>query len=66
MDYNEILAEAFEDEMKKIASSKLAGLTPEQIKSLGLLGIGAAGFQVLRQANDDRKTGRAVRVQQGY
>ena len=60
--YQEKLAAAFEDELRKIAQQKLA----ISHKTLGLLGAGAIGAEILRRANDDRRMGRAMRMQQGF
>ena len=64
--YAQTMAEAFEDELKKIAEAKIAGLTPSQMKTLGLVGAGALGFETIRRANQDRRMGRVMRMQQGY
>lgn len=58
---SDIMAAAFEDELKKIAQSK-----GRLAKTLIPAVAGAAGFEALRRANHDRRTGRAIRLQQGY
>jgi hypothetical protein len=62
--YEEIFASAFEDEIVKIGQAKVAALTPFQ-KTLGTMVAGGVGYEVLRRANQDRKMGRVMRVQQG-
>ncbi len=57
--YNDAIITAFEDELTKIA-----GITPLQ-KTLGLMAAGGITFETLRRANQDRRMGRAMRVQQG-
>ena len=66
--YEEAMAAAFEDEMQKIAESKVSAMTPQTMKALGLVGAGALGYETIRKANQDRKIGRTVRLQQqqGY
>lgn len=61
--YDEIVAAAFEDELVKIASEKIA-ISPEALKTLGILGAGAVTFEALRRANEDRRMGRMMRMQQ--
>jgi hypothetical protein len=57
----DIMAEAFENELVKIAQAKQASA-----KSLVLPAVAGAGiYELLRRANHDRKLGRAVRKQQG-
>lgn len=63
--YQQTIADAFADELQKIAQQKLAKLSPEAWKALGLAGAGALGYEALRRANSDRRMGRAMRVQQG-
>lgn len=60
MDRAQIMANAFEDELKKIASAK----TKQAGKILPALVAGAAGWEILRRMNQDRKMGRAMRAQQ--
>jgi len=62
--YEEVLASAFEDELTKIAKDKLSGLTGFQ-KALGLMAGGAVTYEALRRGNQDRRMGRAMRLQQG-
>jgi len=62
--FEDTLASAFEDELVKIAHIKLSGLTQAQ-KALGLMAAGGITYEVLRRANQDRRMGRAMRVQQG-
>lgn len=57
--YNDAIITAFEDELIKIA-----GVTPLQ-KTLGLMAAGGITFETLRRANQDRRMGRAMRIQQG-
>lgn len=64
--YAEILANAFEDEMKKIAQSKLA-MKASTMKTIGLMGAGAVGAETIHRAETDRRMGKMVRKQQqGY
>lgn len=62
--YQEKMAAAFADELSKIAQEKHA-LSNEAMKTIGLVGAGALGAEVLRRAERDRRMGRAMRVQQG-
>jgi hypothetical protein len=65
----EIMAAAFQDELQKIAASKagIAGLAEGAVgKALLPAAVGIAGYETLRRANQDRKMGRAMRVQQQY
>lgn len=65
--YQEVMAGAFADELQKIARQKIA-MSPETAKALGLVGAGAVGWGALTRANNDRRLGRQVRLQQqqGY
>lgn len=58
------MASAFQDELTKIAEAKLAagGKIP---KAVPLMAAGAVGWEAVRRANQDRKIGRQVRLQQG-
>ena len=62
--YEDVLASAFEDELTKIAKDKLSSLTPMQ-KAIGLMAAGGVTYEALRRANQDRRMGRAMRMQQG-
>lgn len=62
--FEETLAIAFEDELVKIAQTKLSGLTQAQ-KVIGLMAAGGVTYEALRRANQDRRMGRAMRAQQG-
>lgn len=62
--YEDVLASAFEDELTKIAQAKLAELKPWH-KVVGLMLAGGAAHESLRRANEDRRMGRAMRIQQG-
>lgn len=64
--YQEIIATAFQDELVKIKSAEAAGgkLSPTTLKTIGLLGAGAMGYHTVTQANQDRKIGRTMRLQQ--
>lgn len=62
--YESSFVTAFEDELVKIGQAKLAALTPFH-KALGLMAAGGIGYEALRRANEDRRMGRAMRVQQG-
>lgn len=69
----DIMAAAFQDELEKIASvsqQKLADLASAAKSRIGRLAIpalaGAALYEGARRANQDRKMGRAMRVQQSY
>lgn len=59
----DIMAQAFEDELRKIAAAKQA--MPNIPKFVVPAAAGAVGFETLRRANQDRRLGRQVRVQQG-
>jgi phosphoglycerate dehydrogenase-like enzyme len=63
--YAQAMAAAFEDELVKIAQEKVA-LSPEAMKTIGLVGAGAVGAEMLRRAERDRRMGRAMRMQQTY
>ena len=65
-DYAQIMAAAFEDEMQKIAEEKVAAINPKTMKTLGTAGAAVLGWEALRRANQDRRMGRAMRIQQGY
>lgn len=57
----DIMAEAFQDELVKIAQAKgKAGLA----RKAAPIAAGIAGYEVLRRAERDRRMGRAVRLQQ--
>ena len=60
--YAEQLAAAFEDELKKIAKSKQAGVAGVAAPMVA----GAALWEWARRANQDRKNGRLMRQQQGF
>lgn len=56
------MSASFADELQKIAAvqtRKLGGLA----KPLITAGAGIASWEALRRANDDRKTGRMMRIQ---
>lgn len=57
----EMMADAFQDELQKIAKQKKAAAIG---KALPLMAAGAAGWETMRRANEDRKLGRQVRKQQ--
>lgn len=62
----EIIAKAFQEELMKIADAK-KNLSATTVKTLGLVGAGALGYRTVSQANQDRKLGRSMRMQQqGY
>jgi hypothetical protein len=61
--YAEAIAAGFEDELKKIASSKMLS---GKAGVLAPAAAGIAGYELLRRANQDRKIGRQVRMQQQY
>lgn len=63
--YHLAIVDAFEDELQKIAAAKLK---KDHMKTLGVAAAGAVGYEGLRRANQDRKMGRMVRIQQnqGY
>lgn len=64
--YQEVMAGAFADELQKIARQKVA-MSAGTAKALGLVGVGAVGWGALTRANDDRRLGRQMRLQQqGY
>lgn len=63
--YEDVLTAAFEDELTKIGQAKVASLTPFQ-KAIGLMAAGGIGYETLRRANEDRRMGRTMRIQQGF
>lgn len=64
--YLETLAAAFQDELMKIKEAEASSgkLSPTTLKTVGLLGAGALGYHTMTQANQDRKLGRTMRLQQ--
>ncbi len=64
--YQEIMAAAFQDELMKIknAEARAGKLSPTTLKTVGLIGAGALGYRTASQANQDRRMGRAMRLQQ--
>jgi hypothetical protein len=50
----------------KIKSAEASGgkLSPATLKTIGLIGTGALGYKAVSQANDDRRLGRTMRIQQ--
>lgn len=65
--FEDALIEAFQNELVKIAQEKQAALKLKPShKTLGVAAAGAAGYETLRRANQDRKNGRMMRIQQGY
>lgn len=62
--FQEALVRAFEDELEKIAQIKSA-VSKDTMKTVGLVGAGAVGMETMRRANNDRKMGRIMRIQQG-
>lgn len=62
--YQEIIASAFQDELMKIAEVRGGKLSPTTLKTLGLVGAGAMGYRTMSQANQDRRLGRTMRLQQ--
>jgi hypothetical protein len=64
--YQETIAAAFQDELMKIKSAEATGgkLSPTTLKTIGLIGAGAMGYKTVSQANDDRRMGRTMRLQQ--
>ena len=64
--YQEAIAAAFQDELMKIAEAKAGKLSPTTLKTIGLIGAGALGYKTVSQANQDRRMGRTMRLQQGY
>lgn len=64
--YQETIAAAFQDELMKIAEAKAGKLSPTTLKTIGLIGAGAVGYKTVSQANQDRRMGRTMRLQQGY
>lgn len=64
--YQEVMAGAFVDELQKIARQKVA-MSHTTAKTLGLVGAGAVGWEAVTRANNDRRLGRQMRLQQqGY
>lgn len=62
--YAQAMAEAFEDELRKIANVKANNGVMPSNKTLALVGAGAVGYEALRRAERDRRMGRAMRIQQ--
>lgn len=62
--YKETIAAAFQDELMKIAEAGGGKLSPTTLKTLGLVGAGAMGYRTASQANQDRRLGRTMRLQQ--
>jgi hypothetical protein len=44
-------------------TEKLSEISPNTLKSIGLLAGGALGYHALRKTNEDRKLGRQLRLQ---
>ena len=67
-DYADRMAASFENELVKIAAAKQAALAGAAKGALPTLLAGAAGWEMLRRANEDRRTGKMIRIQQnqGY
>jgi hypothetical protein len=63
--YEDTLSAAFEDELIKIAKAKMAEMSSLH-KALGLMAAGGIGYEALRRANQDRRMGRAMRMQQQF
>ena len=64
----DIMASSFQDELQKIAQVKYAGAVPDKKtvgKALPMVGA-VVGWEALRRANQDRKTGRMMRQQQSF
>lgn len=62
--YAEVMAAAFEDELRKIAEAKVPNtIKAPSAKTLGLIGAGAIGYEALRRAERDRRMGRMMRIQ---
>jgi hypothetical protein len=47
----------------EIEAEKTSEMGNSALKALGLVGLGAAGAHYLRKANDDRRLGRQIRLQ---
>ena len=62
--YLETIAAAFQDELMKMAEASGGKLSPTTLKTLGLIGAGAVGYKTVSQANQDRRLGRGMRLQQ--
>jgi hypothetical protein len=62
--YQQAIADAFQDELQKIAEVRSGKLSATTVKTLGLVGAGALGYRAVSQANQDRRMGKAMRVQQ--
>jgi hypothetical protein len=58
------VATAFQDELTKIAAHRKQAVSAGA--AVGLMGGGAALFEWARRMNQDRRMGRAMRVQQSY
>jgi hypothetical protein len=67
-DYADRMAASFERELVKIAEAKQAALAGAAKGAVPALLAGAAGWEMLRRANEDRRTGKMMRMQsnQGY
>ena len=67
--YDDTLTAAFQDELIKIAQIRLAsatqttGIKPSH-KFLGAAVAGGLAYESLRRANQDRRMGRTMRLQQ--
>lgn len=57
--YEDILIDAFQDELQKIA------LDIKTVKKVAPLAAGAVAWEGVRRANEDRKLGKQLRLQQG-
>lgn len=60
--YAETMANSFRDELKKIAQVKKQSGIPASAVALPV--AGALGWEYLRRANQDRKMGQSMRMQQ--
>ncbi len=62
--FDDTLYDSFQNELSKIAKAMSSSLSPIQ-KNLMVAAGGAASYEALRRANQDRKMGRMMRIQQG-
>ncbi len=62
--YAETMMASFVDEFQKIAASKQAGVGLKVLLPTAV--AGAAGWEALRRANDDRRMGRQMRMQSNF
>lgn len=70
--YIQAIADGFSNELKKLAGAEakvgkgVLGFLSRNKKVVGGTIGGAVGYDVLSTAEQDRKMGRQIRIQQGY